>query len=171
MLQDDVLEHGFVVDEIAGPQDGGAKAHGREHAFGAELHREVRHVDRAVGAEDREIDDPLDAALPGDVEGDECLGEFVAGHGVEQEEGGNAAEGAAQGGEIEQVALHDLDGGRKIGSGRVAGQHPDLGIALHELLDEVAAYAAGGASDEDGHVGNSRWVRGGATLSCLTLSQ
>ncbi len=96
MLQDDVLDHDLVVDEVGGPQDGGTETHGVQHPLAAELHGEMRHVDRGVSAKDREIDDPLDPAFPGDVEGDERLGEFVAGHGVEQEEGGNASEGAAQ---------------------------------------------------------------------------
>jgi len=79
------------------------------------------------------------------------LGEFVARHGVQQEQGAHALEGAAQGVDVEQVALGDLDLGREVGLGRVADQDADLGAAIDQLLDDVAADTAGGAGDEDGH--------------------
>jgi hypothetical protein len=99
-----------------------AEAHLLDHPLGAELHREVRHVHEAVGVDHRQIDDPLDAGLAGDVQRDQRLGEFVARHRVEQEQRADAGEGGAQRVDVEQVALHDLHAGREVRLRGIAGE-------------------------------------------------
>jgi hypothetical protein len=111
----------------------------------------VRHVHEAVGVDHRQIDDPLDAGLAGDVQGDQRLGEFVRRHRVEQEQRADADERRAQRVDVEQVALRDLNAGREIGLRRIANQDAHVGAALDELLDDLAADTAGGAGNENGH--------------------
>ena len=128
-----------VVHEVGGAQDGGVEAHLLDHPLDAELAREVRHVHVEVAVDHRQVDDPLDAGLAGEVERDQRLGEFVGHHRVEQEQRGDAREGAAQRVDIEQVALHDVDAGREVGLGGIADEGAHIGAALDELFDDLAA--------------------------------
>nr|GEU28253.1 two-component sensor protein histidine protein kinase, putative [Tanacetum cinerariifolium] len=151
VAHDDVLDHVFIVDEVGRTQDGGAKAHRPDHAFGAQFDGKVRHVDEAVGVDHGQVHQPVDARFPGQVEGDEGLGEFVARHRVEQEQRAHAGQRGAHGVDVEQVAAHDVHAGRKTGFRRIAHKHAHVGAALHELVDDLAAHAAGSAGNEYGH--------------------
>ena len=151
MVEDDVLDHELIVDEVSRTQDRGAKTHPFDHPLGTGFHREVRHVHEAIAVDHRQIDDPLDACLASDVQRDERLGEFVSRHRIEQEQRVHAGERGAQRVDIEQVALHDLHAGRKAGLRGIADEDAHVGAALDELLDDLAADTAGGAGNEDGH--------------------
>lgn len=110
--------------------------------------------------DDREIDDSLDAGLAGHVERDERLGELIGHHSVEQKEGGHALEGAAQDVHIEQVALDDVHPIGQVGSGRIADEGAHFGATPGELLDDLTADIAGGASYENGHGIAPGWFGG-----------
>jgi hypothetical protein len=81
----DVLNREIVVHEIGRAQDGGVEAHLLDRSLDPELAGEVRHVHVDVAVDHREIDDPLDTGLAGNVERDQRLGEFIRHHRVEQE--------------------------------------------------------------------------------------
>ena len=86
--------------------------------------------------------------------------EFVARHGVEQEQGAYALEGGPQGVDVEQIALGDLYAGVEVGLSGIADQDADLGVALDQLLNDLSADTAGGARNEDGHgeISGLGWV-------------
>jgi hypothetical protein len=79
------------------------------------------------------------------------LREFVARHCIEQEQGRDTRESGAQRVKIEDIALRNFDPRREIRLGGITGQHSNFCFALDELVDDVAANAAGGSDYEDGH--------------------
>ena len=94
------------------------------------------------------IDD--DPGLARQVERDDRLGELVAGDGIEEEQRADAGKGGTYRVDVEQLALRHLDAGRKGRFGGVAGEYAYSGVALDELVDDVAADAAGGSDHENG---------------------
>jgi hypothetical protein len=52
---------------------------------------------------------------------------------------------------VQQVALHDSDARREVSLCGIADERVDIGAALNELFDDLAADIAGGACNEDGH--------------------
>ncbi|GHD12435.1 hypothetical protein GCM10016234_16740 [Tianweitania populi] len=107
----------------------------------------------------RQIHHPLDARFMGEVKRDQRLGEFIGHHGVEQKERGHAGESFPQGVNIEKVALNYGNAWRELGLRRIADESADIGSALDEVVDDLAADIAGCAGNEDGHWITPVWVK------------
>jgi hypothetical protein len=111
----------------------------------------VRDVGVAVAVNHRQVDDPLDAGLTGDVQGDQGLGVFVGHDTVQQEQRRDAGDGGTQRVDVEQVALDDTDPCREIGFRGIAHERAHIGATLDELFNNLAADSAGRAGYENGH--------------------
>src|SRR5690606_29787069 len=99
---------------------------------------------------------PLDPGFTRNVQGDERLSEFITRYRVQQEQRPDAFEGSPQRVDVEQFSLNNLNGGRETCLGRITHENANIGVACHELINEMAADAAGCTCDENGH-GRSPW--------------
>ena len=147
-----VHDHRLVVHVVGRAQDRGTEPRILDHPLHRQLAGEVGHVGVELGVDHREVDEPLDPGLARQVEGEHRLGQLVRRDGVEKEECAGAFHRRPHGVDIEEIALNDSDPFGKVGLRRVAYEGADIGAAIGQLADDVAADEAGGACDKDGHV-------------------
>ncbi|WP_243645508.1 hypothetical protein [Sphingomonas sp. PP-CE-1G-424] len=129
MIENHVLSHVLVADEVRRAQDDSAETHLIDHQLGAQFPREMWDVHGTIGIESQQIDEAVDAHLMRDVERDERLGELVSNHDIQQKQGPDAGERVAQRVNVERFALCDLDADQESGLCRIAGKNPDRGSA------------------------------------------
>ncbi len=122
-----------------------------DHALYRVFACEMGNIREEVGVENGEVDNPLDARLPGEAEREQRLCEFVGCDGIQQEKRACLRDGLSCRLHIHEVGLNGSHPAGKLRLFGRAGQGVNLGPFRGQIGDNARSDCAGAAGYENGH--------------------